>query len=619
MKSDEIKQLLQQSMPVDKLLFPSCEQESWWEQVRQAEAYRPMIDEIRAEAALLLDQTAPALSYSLFRIFKDRGTRLEYERVYFEMRKRLNTFAIMSLLEPEREDYQSALEETLWSICNEYTWSLPAHVNTTTESTVETEYSVQKPSEAIAGNAGAIDLFSAETGFALSEILRLTEHRLPLLLRNRIRHEVYRRIFWPFIHQGPFHWETASHNWAAVCAGSIGAAALHLIKDQDDLSIILERVLQAMNHYLSGFKSDGATTEGYGYWYYGFGFFVFFADLLKVKTGGALSLFSDEKIHQIALFQQKCFLCGTSVVNFSDSQPESHIHMGLTHYLNRMYPDVELPEFALRTSYTEDHCNRWGTAFRNLLWFQEDKAANGAPWGPATYFLEDSQWLISRHADEIGMYCFAAKGGHNAEPHNHNDVGHFILHYEGETFLADLGCGMYTKEYFGAERYSYLCNGAQGHSVPVINGRLQQAGAEYRAREVSCYSDGDTIHYEMELSAAYGADAQIKLLKRSFAWERTEKPVLTLTDTFEFTGTPDEITERFVTVLEPVMADGKLTIPGKEQRLIVSYDPDVLEPHIHKLEYADHYGVMKDVYAIEMKLRHPSQQCSAVVQFQFES
>ncbi|WP_282935242.1 heparinase II/III family protein [Paenibacillus sp. RC67] len=619
MNRNEIKRLLDnQSSESASLLFGDGEQAAWWNEVRRAEGYRPMIDEVREEAEKLLQQQEPQRSFALFRIFAESGTRLEYEHVYFEMRKRLNTFTIMTLLEPERTDYQEALEETIWSICNEYTWCLPAHAGNTPETTEDSVFTLQNPSEDLQGNAHIIDLFSAETGFALSEVLKLTEHKLPRLLRNRIVHEVYRRIFWPYIHQGPFHWEKATHNWSAVCAGSIGAAALHLMKDNDDLSVILERVLETMNCYLQGFEEDGATTEGYGYWYYGFGYFVFFADLLKKRTMGSIHLFSDEKIHRIALFQQKCFMSGTSVVNFSDSTPEARIHMGLTHYLNRIYPDVEIPDFSLRTSYTEDHCNRWPTALRNILWFREDKAITGEPWGTASYFLNDAQWLVSRYVNEHGSFCFAAKGGHNAEPHNHNDVGHFIIHSQGETFLADLGCGMYTKQYFGSERYTYLCNSSRGHSVPIVNGKLQQPGAERRASALQASTEPEMERMQMDLSGAYD-ETQLRQLVRSFTWYKKELPRLILVDTYEFSETPLEIVERFITMIEPDLAGEDLIIPGKEQRLHIGYDAAILQPQVEKLEYTDHFGVLKDVYAIDFKLLRPERNCTVQFQFEFKS
>ncbi|OXM85365.1 hypothetical protein CF651_16875 [Paenibacillus rigui] len=599
------------------LLFPAGDSAQWWSRIGQAEAYRPVLHEIREVAEALLRLPAPELTYGIFRLFGEKGSRLEYERPYFEMRKRLNTFTLYALLEPEREDVMQALQETIWAICNEYTWCLPAHVGTTPETVGEAAYSLQEPSADLQGNASMIDLFSAETGFALSEILRLTEHRLPLLLRNRIRHEVYRRLFWPYMHQGPFSWETATHNWAAVCAGSIGSAALHLMTDEDDLSAVLEKVLRTMDCYLQGFKADGATTEGYGYWYYGFGFFVFFADLLKKRTGGAMNLFSNERVHRIALFQQKCFMSGASVVNFSDSLPEAHIHMGLTHYLNRMYPDVFVPSYSLRTGYTEDHCSRWATALRNVLWHRPEKAADGQPWGEASYFLEDAQWLVSRHRNEHGIYCFAAKGGHNAEPHNHNDVGHFILHAAGDTFLADLGSGMYTQDYFGDARYSYLCNGSQGHSVPIVNGRVQQEGAQCRAQAAYAAVNRETERLQLDFASAYGMK-ELKQLTRTFQWHKKEQPVLELEDTFVFNETPDSLIERFMTMLEPDVSGNDLVIPGRERRLIIRYDHERLQPHVQKLEYADHFGVQQDVYAIDFKVLQPEKRCKVQLGFQFE-
>ncbi|UQZ81464.1 Heparinase II/III-like protein [Paenibacillus konkukensis] len=618
MNIDQLKPFLQDAVEKESLLFQAGEQASWWKRVRHAEGYGPMIDEVRKEGEALLSQEAPVLSYRLFSIFKERGTRLEYERVYFEKRKRLNTFAIMALLEPEREDYMAAIQETIWSILDEYTWCLPAHVGAAPESVSEAEYSLNDPSGWLKGNAQVIDLFSAETGFALSEIVTLMKDRLPLLLRNRMKHEVYRRIFWPYMQGEPFHWETATHNWASVCAGSIGAAALHLIGDGDELAAVLERVLRTMDCYLQGFEADGATTEGYGYWYYGFGFFVFFADLLKKRTGGSVNLFASEKVHQIALFQQKCFMSGTKVVNFSDSMPDIHIHMGLTHYLNRIYPDVAIPELPLRTTYTEDHCYRWATALRNIVWFREEKAAAGEPWDTATYYLEDAEWLISRHVNERGTFCFAAKGGHNAEPHNHNDLGHFILHADGETFLADLGCGMYTQQYFGAERYSYLCNASEGHSVPIIDGKPQREGAGYRAKVLGVSVAPDTERMELELAGAYG-DERLRQLKRSFLWHKQEQPVLTMEDSYVFGEEPEQIVERFITMTEPDVSGEDLTIPGAGQRLIIDYDAKELQPHIVKLSFADHYGIDRDVYAIDFKLLHPKRECAVQFRFRFES
>lgn len=248
----------------------------------------------------------------MFAVFAQRGTRLEYERVYFERRRRLNTFALLALLDPDDQVAEHELLDMIWSVCGEYTWCLPAHLGAD-------------------GHERAIDLFAAETGFTLGEIALLLQGRLPRLLQTRIEAEVNRRLFEPFLRNGPYEWETARHNWAAVCAGSVGAAALLLLRDPEALSAILERVHASLECYLQGFGADGACPEGPGYWNYGFGYFVYFADLLARRTLGEADWFAGDKVRRIAEFQQKCYLGGDRVANFSDAVPHCRVQIGLSH------------------------------------------------------------------------------------------------------------------------------------------------------------------------------------------------------------------------------------------------------------------------------------------------
>ncbi|MCA0756728.1 heparinase II/III-family protein [Paenibacillus sp. N4] len=555
-----------------------------------------MIAEIRAEAERMLGSGDPELTYALFREYGDTGERLPYERVYFERRKRLNAFALMSLLEPEKPEYAEALRNTVWSVCNEFTWCLPAHYN--------------------AGAARTeIDLFAAETGFALSEVLLLAGELLPGLLRSRIRTEVEKRLLHPFLEEGPYGWESADHNWAAVCAGSIGAAAIHLVDDAGRLSRILERVLAAMNCYLSGFGEDGVCAEGYGYWQYGFGYYVYFAQLLKGASEGEFDSFASGKVKAIALFQQKCFTGGKSVVNFSDSLPEVGIFMGLSSCLHREYEEVVLPDPGLRASYAEDHCGRWAPALRNLIWPRNggtagsqltDPRKGGPVWPAEAYYLPDAKWLVSRHIDGDGhIFSFAAKGGHNAEPHNHNDVGHFLIHVDGEAYLADLGSGKYTSHYFGAGRYGIWCNGSQGHSVPIVGGVHQSAGRAYYAEVLEAEAGAKEDRLTLELSAAY-PPGTLRSLTRRLRWRKEGLPALELTDLFTFGEEQAPLTrtvvERFITPLEPVTsaAEGKLVLNGK-RRLALYYDHTIWEPAIEKRSDEDHFGRGRFWYTIDFK------------------
>lgn len=572
--------------------YKGCGQEDFWQRVGAAEEYKAFVAEIRREGKRLADLPMSELTFGLFTIFEKQGSRLEYESVYFERRRRLNTYALLSLLEPDNETFAMELHETIWSICNEYTWCLPAHVRSTRV-------------------RGAIDLFAAETGFTLSELLLLLGERLPVLLRVRIREEVQARLFEPYLKGGPFEWETATHNWAAVCAGSVGAAALLLLEPSERLTTVIAKALGSMSSYLDGFGKDGACLEGVGYWNYGFGYFVYFADLLKRRTEGRINLFEHPKVRQVALFQQKCYLYADSTVNFSDALGRVPIQVGLTHYLSRLYPEMELPPASIRASYTDDHCSRWAPAFRNIVWFDPEK--RDSSWRDADYFLPDAEWIISRYSTEHGSFGFAAKGGNNDEPHNHNDMGSFILYADGIAFVAELGPGEYTAAYFGEERYSFDCNGSQGHSVPIVDGCYQQSGTGSKARVLEAAVHDHEVRFRLDITAAYSAP-RLSSLVRELVWRKSGLPSLKLTDEFTFTFPPGSVVERIVTMCPPMIPEaegaggkelsGSLLLQGEGSRHAarVVYDPGLLRPIVTERVYRDHFGKETPWYTVDFEL-----------------
>lgn len=583
--------------------YPQGDQDAFWKRAAESGEWKERISEIRAEGLRLEALDIPELKYSLFTAFARTGSRLEYERVYFERRRRLNTYAVLALLEPKDPGYLRGLEDILWSICGEYTWCVPAHL---------------PPDFAVTEIGRFIDLFSSETGFTLSEISLLLGGRLSPLLRSRISAEVERRIFRPFLEDGPYYWETATHNWSAVCAGSVGAAAMLALDDPAQLSRILHKTERCMHFYLEGFGEDGACAEGLGYWNYGFGYFTYYSDLLRARSGGKLDWFQCDKVRSIAAFQQKCFIGGSLVANFSDSAPRVRVHMGLSHYLAAEYSGVEPPPAQLRAPYTEDHCSRWAPALRNLIWTRQDRGAQ--EWDAASFYLPDAAWIVARHGSPGKVFGFAAKGGHNDEPHNHNDLGHFILAGGGEVYAADLGSGEYTADYFGKGRYRYDCNGSQGHSVPIISGRYQSAGPEYAAAVLHAAAGTDRDELKLELSKAYDTEG-LKSLIRSLVWHKEELPRLELCDEYLHEGAPESWTERFVTWRQPeLLRTGIVLLPGSDGGGVeVHYDDKLVEPEITQREYRDHYGRETVWHTLDFHVLRPGSEGRLAFTFQFLS
>ena len=376
----------------------------------------------------------------------------------------------------------------------------------------------------------------------------------------------------------------------------------------------MEKSISSLECFLDGYLHDGACMEGFYYWGYGFGFFVYAADLIKLRTGGSVDLLQNEKVKNIAEFQHKCFLSGDQVVNFADAQRTGRLNIGLAHYLASIFPTCEVPEQTLRTSFSDDHCGRWAPAMRNLLWFNPD--LQGKPWPEASFWLADAEWLISRYVTDSGTYAFAAKGGHNEEPHNHNDVGHFLLHINGESLLTDMGWGEYTAEYFSEARYDFICTSSAGHSVPVVAGQYQRPGKDRKAKVLQIEQGECADILELDITKTYDVE-QLQSLVRRMVWWKGQVPRLVLIDTFQWqeretdqmdrdSGCKENFAmkERFICMSRPIaIEDGQLEIVGEQgNRLYVNYDAEQFVPEVKKLTMRDHYGKWIDYYALDFTM-----------------
>jgi len=478
----------------------------------------------------------PGLPFSLFRLFDETGDRGAYEAPYFERRRRLVAAGLACWLWNSPESVEH-LENLIWAICGEHTWALPAHL----------EGASLDPARL---DQECLDLFACETAFALAEILSLVGDSLAPIVAARARAEVEKRVLAPFLARtSPWRWELMVNNWCAVCAGSIGAAALYLCEDKARAAAVIARALPTLDRFLDSFSPDGVCLEGLGYWTYGLGYFTAFADLLLTATKGSIDLLADERARVAAAFQSAAYLDSRTALSFADGSSSERYRRGLSAYLARRFPEASPPARELAAGFSHDYYGRWALSFRDLAWFMpempesEAAPAKGIRESVPRWFPE-AQWLI-QPAAAPGRLAFAAKGGHNGEPHNHNDLGSFELVLDGVELLADLGCGEYTKAYFSEERYSIFCNSSFGHSVPIVNGRGQSEGADHAAKVISFSAEGGRVILNLEIAGAYD-DPRLESLIRRFEFDGRRR--LAITDSFAFSaGGASDIVERFVT------------------------------------------------------------------------
>jgi len=166
----------------------------------------------------------------------------------------------------------------------------------------------------------------------------------------------------------------------------------------------------------------------------------------------------------------------------------------------------------------------------------ETAPAADAAEGPGlrTWF-DKAQVLIGRPAADSGCRLgVALKGGHNAEHHNHNDVGSYVVVTGERAVLLDPGAETYTARTFSSRRYDSKLLNSYGHAVPVVAGKLQRPGPLAKAEVLLADFTDEADTLQLDLRAAYDVP-ELKTLERTLLYSRAGEGSLTVTDRVEFT------------------------------------------------------------------------------------
>ena len=549
-------------------------------------------DKLQSSAKELRGKDIPVLPFRLFKLFDTVGDRLTYETQYFSRRKILLVSALSAWLWNDPEDI-ATLEDCVWSLCDDYTWSLPAHMHGASLSLTADAISFNghidhNPID----NATNLDLFACETGLALAEICALLGDKLHPFIIERARSEIMRRVVDSYMQKATIQrWEVMDNNWCAVCAGSIGSAAMLLVEHDSKLAAIIRNLLPAMDRFIAGFSKDGACTEGLNYWTYGISFFVVFAELLSRRTAGRLDLLSDNRFAPIASFQQHCFFPGSTTLTFSDVEANAKFRPGLACFLAERFQDVTVPPLESAMDVMDAHTYNFAPALFDMLWTTNTLVLKRIQSKPCIIYPQ-TQWLLCSGHDETG---FAAKGGHNDEEHNHNDIGSFIFSKHGVMLLCDIGNGEYTKSYFGPRRYETFCNSSQSHNVPIVDGHGQCDGREYCAQNVTFDHNGAM---SMDIAPAYPRNGLTSLLRHISFDHKIGR--LTLRDEIRVSR-PMIVVERFVSFVQPRIENGVVTLEQGPTSCTLLTETSQ-KPQIGKTEHINHRGKSTDVYTIDFSL-----------------
>ena len=469
----------------------------------------------RLPGLLQADLPIPVLSYTRFRDYARDGNRSRYEAIVFRRREQMKLAAIACAL---GLDYKEYLQDLIWAECETTWWTLPAH---------------ERP--------GPIDLFVAMNGREMAFMRAMLGQTLDEEVRARMAEDVRRRVLRPFLEgAGVGWWHTTTNNWNAVCHGGIVIAALLLETDPAVLTTILAKALTGLERFLQGFTSDGGCTEGMSYWVFGFGWYVALAAALYDFTDGRIDLMRREGIEAICRYPLSATLRPGQMVPFADCH-NSYIPYAMAAQINRFHA---IPELLGMCELTEG-----GQAVIDTL--EDLLLYDGRPVTPwrdrASHHLEQLGIVLMRR----GEMSVAAKGGHNNEHHNHNDIGSFLVHKGRTLFLTDPGAPIYSAKTFSDRRYeSPYCN-SFGHSVPVVGGKWQAIGEQYRGQLTVEGLNGPAPRCRIEMAGAYDLP-DLAGLRRELTLGADDR--VDLTDRFAFRAAPASIEEAFITQLPAAVA-----------------------------------------------------------------
>ena len=553
-------------------LLGKAQDPRFWAQVKSNPEYKVPLEALWRDYNEYCIGEIETTKFSKFRLFHDTGDRNLYQEVFFRRQHRMYAMILMCLIYPENQEYLELLQDTIWEVCDQYVWALPAHIGN-----IEVNDNCE------------LDLDATTMAMALAMAKVMLGERLHPLIRSRIDCEIERRVIKPFMEKR-WHWEYRQNNWTSVCAGATGCTIM--LNRPDIFPMVADRLNADMLDYISSYKDDGVCVEGPGYWNYGFGYFIEYAEMQKIFTNGKCDLLKDEKIKKISTFLQKLFLDKGVIVNYGDCGAGITVPAGFMYGLKHLYPDdVQLPPADKLT--VEVHyfpaCIRAFTKYDSSF-VSENISEN------AEYYMENCGWFVKR----TPKYGIGARGGCNGESHNHNDVGSFILSVDNEQLLIDMGTRPYTRQYFENEtRYTYLETSSRGHNVPIINGKYEANIPE--AYPTTSFENGV---FSVDFRVAYDIP-ELKKLVRNYSFGES---CVTVCDNFEIEG-ECTFTERFVSYVEPQISDGAVDY-GKA---VIKFDGSLakarVEKDVHALELNIDGSIKRgvDVYLVSIDVNCPKE------------
>lgn len=563
---------------------------------------------LKARADRALTQDWPVLTATGYLDFARTGTRQTFETRTRTRRDILRDLVLGEVAE-RKGRYTEAIVDALWSTSEEASWCMPCHLFLQ-----EAGYGLPDPDEPVVDlgvgiAAGLVSMASVLLGDELDGVNPAIGQRMRQQLRERILVPCGARedFWWMSLTPHPIFKTIRINNWNPWIVSNWLLTAALIETDEAEFRKTVAKIVAVLDRFVAVYGEDGGCPEGPAYWKHAMSGLLQCLEILSpILDQRALQ--GDERLRNMARFIVDTRIADDYFVNFADSAPRVAVPACLVQRWANLLGDGKLERYARWQAQSQDLST--GTAperladmlisgqslFEAVVSFAVLPQLDGPP---APIDLPRDRWfasldlLVTRDtADSSQGWMLAAKGGHNDNSHNHNDVGSFAIYRDGLPLLVDAGVGTYTSQTFSAQRYDIWTMRSRYHNVPLIGGMEQPAGRSYEAGHVEHAIDEATASLTARIEGAYPAELGLSHWTRRMTIERRRG--VTISDSFA-AASPLEASLHLLTAAKVDLAQvGEIHLLPRQLGTghpsgqgMISYDPDLLVAETEHIELTD--------------------------------
>ncbi|MEQ9220052.1 MAG: hypothetical protein RLO17_18505 [Cyclobacteriaceae bacterium] len=533
---------------------PPISNRAYWDQISVTKSGRTYVDQAYSE---LEKPPEVPITDEIYRRANREGNRGIYKPRYYRTMTRLEHFILAECLENEGR-FLPQIEVYLNAIMDMKSWLHPNHDD--------------KDNGVLEGRRVSIDLGARRfaSDLALAEVL--LGEMLSEGLRDKISAQLQRRIIDSYLKSCKTldennHWIKSTSNWNSVCTSGTLFTVMAISQDHEKRLAAIGSALNSTRYYLSGFGEDGYCSEGAGYWNYGFGHYLYLAQILYDYTAGGINLFehdNPQKLAHVANFPYRFQIVEGVCAPFSDGVSSVSDDGGFTSKMVVRKYNATRPPYRKKNGGVDSY----SAAFQLIEWeymkSETDREAQDKEFSdlPAHTYFDEFGMIISRGRQDV-PFSIAIKAGHNRENHNHMDVGTYTIVLGKDIMSGDIGAPSYRAGAFDDDNPA---RSSWGHPVPRIDNILQSKGREFHGKITATAFTENLDKVVMDIKTAYDIPI-LSSLMRTMENDKSGQGAISITDEFSLSK-PAEFGVAIMTLSDYEIVDAKTVILKTENQTL---------------------------------------------------